>query len=84
MSKGGGEHVSAHAGELFVVLGPDGAGKTSTMRMIGCASPPSAGEAVRPRHGPLRDVQEIRTGSVSARRWTTIPPKSEEECPPWP
>jgi lipooligosaccharide transport system ATP-binding protein len=32
------------AGEAFGFLGPNGAGKSSTMRMIGCVSPPSAGE----------------------------------------
>jgi lipooligosaccharide transport system ATP-binding protein len=31
-------------GEAFGFLGPNGAGKSSTMRMIGCVSPPSAGE----------------------------------------
>src|SRR5215468_5742869 len=31
-------------GESFGFLGPNGAGKTSTMRMIGCVSPPTAGE----------------------------------------
>src|SRR5256884_4228890 len=30
-------------GEAFGFLGPSGAGKTSTMRMIGCVSPPSGG-----------------------------------------
>ncbi len=36
--------VEVHAGEFFGFLGPNGAGKSSTMRMIGCVSPPSAGE----------------------------------------
>jgi lipooligosaccharide transport system ATP-binding protein len=31
-------------GEAFGFLGPNGAGKSSTMRMIGCVSPPTAGE----------------------------------------
>ena len=31
-------------GEALGFLGPNGAGKTSTMRMIGCVSPPSAGD----------------------------------------
>jgi lipooligosaccharide transport system ATP-binding protein len=30
-------------GEAFGFLGPKGAGKSSTMRMIGCVSPPSDG-----------------------------------------
>jgi lipooligosaccharide transport system ATP-binding protein len=31
-------------GEAFGFLGPNGAGKTTSMRMIGCVSPPTAGE----------------------------------------
>src|SRR5580693_3193721 len=33
-----------YRGEAFGFLGPNGAGKSSTMRMIGCVSPPTAGE----------------------------------------
>jgi len=33
-----------YPGEAFGFLGPNGAGKTSAMRMIGCASPITAGE----------------------------------------
>jgi lipooligosaccharide transport system ATP-binding protein len=40
----GGIDVDVHRGEAFGFLGPNGAGKSSTMRMIGCVSPPSAGE----------------------------------------
>lgn len=36
--------VDVQRGEAFGFLGPNGAGKSSTMRMIGCVSPPSAGE----------------------------------------
>jgi lipooligosaccharide transport system ATP-binding protein len=36
--------VEVQAGESFGFLGPNGAGKSSTMRMIGCVSPPTAGE----------------------------------------
>ena len=36
--------VEVRRGEAFGFLGPNGAGKSSTMRMIGCVSPPSAGE----------------------------------------
>jgi lipooligosaccharide transport system ATP-binding protein len=31
-------------GEAFGFLGPNGAGKSSTMRMVGCVSPPTAGD----------------------------------------
>ena len=36
--------VEIRRGEAFGFLGPNGAGKSSSMRMIGCVSPPSAGE----------------------------------------
>ena len=36
--------VEVARGEAFGFLGPNGAGKSSTMRMIGCVSPPTAGE----------------------------------------
>ena len=48
-------------GEAFGVLGPNGAGKSSTMRMIGCVSPPSAGELSILGLDPVRDGREIRS-----------------------
>jgi len=36
--------IDVRPGEAFGFLGPNGAGKSSTMRMIGCVSPPTAGE----------------------------------------
>src|ERR1700748_3624823 len=47
-------------GEAFGFLGPNGAGKSSTMRMIGCVSPPSAGELCILGLAPVRDGREIR------------------------
>ena len=47
-------------GEAFGFLGPNGAGKSSTMRMIGCVSPPSAGELTILGLDPLTDGPAIR------------------------
>ena len=47
-------------GEAFGFLGPNGAGKTSTMRMIGCVSPPTAGELHLFGLDPRRDGRAIR------------------------
>ena len=47
-------------GEAFGFLGPNGAGKSSTMRMIGCVSPPSAGELSILGLDPVADGREIR------------------------
>jgi lipooligosaccharide transport system ATP-binding protein len=48
------------AGEAFGFLGPNGAGKSSTMRMIGCVSPPSAGELRVLGMDPSADGPAIR------------------------
>jgi lipooligosaccharide transport system ATP-binding protein len=48
-------------GEAFGFLGPNGAGKSSTMRMIGCVSPPSAGELSILGLDPVTDGREIRS-----------------------
>jgi lipooligosaccharide transport system ATP-binding protein len=47
-------------GESFGFLGPSGAGKTSTMRMIGCVSPMSGGTLRILGQDPDRDGPEIR------------------------
>jgi lipooligosaccharide transport system ATP-binding protein len=47
-------------GEAFGFLGPNGAGKSSTMRMIGCVSPPSAGELSILGLDPVADGPVIR------------------------
>jgi lipooligosaccharide transport system ATP-binding protein len=47
-------------GEVFGFLGPNGAGKSSTMRMIGCISPPTAGELTILGLDPVRDGSAIR------------------------
>jgi lipooligosaccharide transport system ATP-binding protein len=47
-------------GEAFGFLGPNGAGKSSTMRMIGCVSPPSAGELSILGLDPITDGPTIR------------------------
>jgi lipooligosaccharide transport system ATP-binding protein len=47
-------------GEAFGFLGPNGAGKSSTMRMLGCVSPPTAGELTILHGDPVRDGAQIR------------------------
>ncbi len=47
-------------GEAFGFLGPNGAGKSSTMRMIGCVSPPTAGELSILGMDPVSQGREIR------------------------
>src|SRR5438067_5862262 len=51
---------AAQRGEAFGFLGPNGAGKSSTMRMIGCVSPPTAGELTILGLDPVADGAAIR------------------------
>jgi lipooligosaccharide transport system ATP-binding protein len=52
--------VDVRPGEAFGFLDPNGAGKSSTMRMIGCASPPTAGTLRILGMDPVRDGPAIR------------------------
>ncbi|MEV1018199.1 MULTISPECIES: ABC transporter ATP-binding protein [unclassified Micromonospora] len=52
--------VEVQSGEAFGFLGPNGAGKSSTMRMVGCTSPPSAGELRILGLDPVADGPAIR------------------------
>src|SRR6202042_40180 len=47
-------------GEAFGFLGTNGAGKSSTMRMLGCVSPPTQGDLTILGGDPVRDGAAIR------------------------
>ncbi|WP_189308477.1 ABC transporter ATP-binding protein [Streptomyces albospinus] len=48
------------SGEVFGLLGSNGAGKSSTMRMIGCVSRPTSGELRVLGMDPVKDGSRIR------------------------
>ena len=50
-----------HAGELFGLIGPDGAGKTTLFRLLATLLLPDAGEARVLGRDVVRDHREIRT-----------------------
>jgi ABC-2 type transport system ATP-binding protein len=43
------------AGEIFGLVGPDGAGKTTTLRMLAGIMPPDAGQATVAGYDVVRD-----------------------------
>jgi ABC-2 type transport system ATP-binding protein len=47
-------------GELFGIVGPDGAGKTTTLRMLAGVLPPSAGDAVIAGVSVARDPESVK------------------------
>ena len=48
------------AGELFGLVGPDGAGKTTTLRMLAGVLPPSEGDAIVAGHSVAADPDAVR------------------------
>ncbi|CAM3729972.1 ABC transporter ATP-binding protein [Kibdelosporangium persicum] len=55
-----GVDFTIRSGEAFGFLGRNGAGKTSTMRMIGCVSPPSDGRLTVLGMDPVREGASVR------------------------
>jgi ABC-2 type transport system ATP-binding protein len=53
-------HFEVDAGELFGLVGPDGAGKTTTLRMLAGVLPPSAGDARVAGRSVAREPAAVR------------------------
>ncbi len=51
---------SVHRGELFGLVGPDGAGKTTTLRMLAGVLRPTAGDAVMNGVSVARDPERVK------------------------
>ncbi len=49
-----------HAGEIFGLVGPDGAGKTTTLRMLAGIMPPDAGKATVAGFDVARDPEAVK------------------------
>jgi ABC-2 type transport system ATP-binding protein len=47
-------------GELFGLVGPDGAGKTTTMRMLAAIMNPTSGEAWVAGHHAVREAEAVK------------------------
>lgn len=53
-------NVEVAEGEVFGIVGPDGAGKTTTLRMLSGLLDPSEGKAVIGGRDPVRDPDAVR------------------------
>lgn len=62
-------HLEVRRGELFGLVGPDGAGKTTIMRLLTAVMPPDSGEALVAGYSILREGEKIkeRIGYMSQR-----------------
>ena len=47
-------------GEIFGLVGPDGAGKTTTMRLLTAIMDPTSGQAWVAGHHVIRDAEKIK------------------------
>lgn len=52
--------LEIHAGQLFGLVGPDGAGKTTTLRMLASVMAPDAGRVRVAGHDVVREAEAIR------------------------
>src|SRR5512139_3213911 len=52
--------LTVNAGEIFGLVGPDGAGKTTTLRMLCGLVNPSEGSAVVAGHDVTREPQAVK------------------------
>ncbi|MBI1800196.1 MAG: ABC transporter ATP-binding protein, partial [Chloroflexi bacterium] len=48
-------------GEIFGLIGPDGAGKTTTLRVIATAMAPTAGRVAVAGHDVVREAETVKT-----------------------
>lgn len=53
-------HFSLNKGELFCIVGPDGAGKTTTIRMLCGITKPTSGSAQIMGYDLLKDISQIK------------------------
>src|SRR5512132_2067764 len=52
--------LEVRQGEIFGLVGPDGAGKTTTLRMLSGLMDPSAGTALVAGHDAAREAQAVK------------------------
>lgn len=54
-------NLTVHQGELFSLLGVNGAGKSTTIRMLSCLAAPTGGDALLEGHSILKEPQAVKS-----------------------
>ena len=55
-----GLHLEIHGGELFSLLGVNGAGKTTAIKMLSCLTRPTDGDAEVGGHSIIREPEQVK------------------------
>lgn len=72
--------LTVHKGELFSLLGVNGAGKSTTIRMLSCLAVPTGGDAILEGCSVLQDPQKVkRMIGVSPQETAVAPNLSVKE-----
>ena len=75
-----GLNLTVHAGELFALLGINGAGKTTVVKMLSCLTAPTSGEALLQGHSILREPAAVKgVIAVSPQETAVAPALTVEE-----
>ena len=73
-------NLEIEKGELFALLGVNGAGKSTTIKMLSCLSRPTSGDAFVCEYSVIRDAEEIkRLIGVSPQETAVAPNLSVKE-----
>lgn len=67
-------NLSVNQGELFALLGVNGAGKTTIIKMLSCLSKPTSGDATIMGHSILTDSHKIKEITNVSPQETAIAP----------
>ena len=52
--------LAVSQGELYGLLGVNGAGKSTTIKMLSCLLPPTAGDCLLNGHSIVKNTQEVK------------------------
>lgn len=52
--------LTVHQGELYGLLGVNGAGKSTTIKMLSCLTQPTSGDAVVMGHSVVKDAEQVK------------------------
>src|SRR2546427_7697934 len=74
-------NIEVAQGEIFGLVGPDGAGKTTTLRLLCALMDPTAGEARVAGHDVAREPQAVkdRIGYMAQRFCLYAEPSGDEK-----